>query len=91
MRITGKDWLFIALMGVVLVLFIAISGKEKTSKVPYDSAHLPFYEVMKKTGSKMQTEKGCESCHNEKVIPFPKGHPPKNRCLFCHRMKRIGQ
>ncbi len=91
MRITGKDGLFIALMGVVLILFVAISGKEKTSKVPYDSAHLPFYEVMKKTGSKQETEKGCESCHNEKAIPFPKGHPPKYRCLFCHKMKQIGQ
>lgn len=91
MRITKKDWLFIALMGVVLIIFIIITGKEKTSKVPDDAVHRPFYEVMKKTGSKKETEKGCESCHNDKVVPFPKNHPPKNRCLFCHKMKQMGQ
>ena len=88
MRITAKDWLFIALMAVVFIFIIAISGKEKTSKVPYDSNHLKFYEALKKTGSKKEAEKGCESCHNEKIVPFPTGHPPKNRCLFCHKMKQ---
>ncbi len=91
MRITGKDWLFITLIGVVLLLIVAVSGKERTSKVPYDSAHLPFYEIMKKTGSKKEAEKGCEACHNEKAILFPKRHPRKNRCLFCHKMKQEGQ
>jgi hypothetical protein len=90
MRVTGKDWLFLAIMVVVLLVFILVSGKEKTRKVPYDAVHRPFYEKMKKTGSKKETEQGCESCHNEKVVPFPKGHPPKNRCLFCHKMKQIG-
>ena len=91
MRITRKDWLFLAIMIVVLLVFILVSGKEKTRKVPYDAVHRPFYEVMKKTGSKKETEKGCESCHNDKVVPFPKNHPPKNRCLFCHKLKQMGQ
>jgi len=89
MRITRKDWLFLAIMVVVLLVFILVSGKEKTRKVPDDAVHRPFYEVMKKTGSKKAAEKGCESCHNDKVVPFPKNHPPKNRCLFCHKMKQI--
>ncbi len=91
MRISGKDWLFIALMGAVVLIFILISGKEKTKKVPYDEAHRPFYDLLKKTGSKIETEKGCVSCHNDANIPFPKGHPPKNRCLLCHRMMQVGQ
>ena len=89
MRITGKDWLFIAVLGAVLMVFFFISGEEKTSKVPYDEAHWPSYEIMKKTGSKREAEKGCEKCHNDGKIPFPKGHPSKDRCLFCHKMQRV--
>ncbi|HKZ17556.1 MAG TPA: cytochrome C [Geobacteraceae bacterium] len=91
MRISGKDWLFIALMGSVLLIFILISGEEKTSKIPYDDAHRPFYETLEKTGSKREAEKGCEKCHNDGNIPFPKDHPPKNRCLFCHKMQQVRQ
>lgn len=88
MRISGKDWLFLALMGAVLIIFILISGEEKTVKVPFDETHRPFYETMEKTGSKREAEKGCETCHNESSMPFPKNHPPKNRCLFCHKMQQ---
>ncbi len=88
MSISRKDWFFIALMGAVLLVFIIISGKETTKKVPYDATHRPFYELMKKTGSKMETEKGCEQCHNGKDVPFPKNHPAKNRCLLCHKMEQ---
>ncbi len=91
MRISGKDWLFIGLMGAVLLVFFLISGEEKTRKVPFDAPHRPFYETLKKTGSKREAEKGCETCHNDKGVPFPKGHPAKNRCLFCHKMKQINQ
>lgn len=91
MRITRKDWLFIALMGVVLLVFILISGEEKTKKVPFDTPHMPFYDRLKKTGSSREAEKGCETCHNDAIIPFPKNHPPKNRCLLCHKMKRQGR
>jgi hypothetical protein len=91
MRISRKDWLFIALMGIVLLIFFLISGEEKTKKVPYDKTHMPFYDLLKKTGSKREAEKGCDACHNDANIPFPKDHPPKNRCLFCHKMKQAGQ
>jgi hypothetical protein len=47
-----------------------------------------MYEVLRSTGSKVKAEQGCEDCHNATKIPFPKDHPPKNRCLFCHKMKR---
>jgi hypothetical protein len=89
MRISGKDWLFIGIIGVVLLVVILISGEEKTAKVPFDETHRPFYDIMKKTGSKRQAEKGCESCHNDANVPFPKDHPPKDRCLFCHKMQQV--
>lgn len=91
MKIGKKDWLFIVLAGIVLVIFFAISGKEKTKKVPFDDKHKPFYEIVKQSG-KMEADKGCPACHNEQGgIPFPPKHPvkPKDgpmRCLFCHKL-----
>lgn len=94
MKITKKDWIFIALIGAVLVIFYAISGEEKTKKVPYDEKHKPFYEVVERTGSKMEADKGCPACHFEPGgVPFPAKHPVKPeggpmRCLFCHKLKK---
>lgn len=93
MKISRNDWLFIALFGVVLIVFLVISGPVKTKKVPYDDKHKQFYEIVQQTGSKMEADKGCPACHNEQGgIPFPAKHPvkPKDgpmRCLFCHKLK----
>jgi hypothetical protein len=95
MNISKKDWFFIVIVGIVLIVFIAISGEEKTKKVPYNENHIPSYELMKKSQSKMEVDKGCPTCHNEQGgIPFPPKHPvkPKDgpmRCLFCHKLKKI--
>ena len=95
MKIGKKDWIFIALIAIVLAVFYAISGKEKTKKVPLDEKHKPFYEVVKQTGSKMEADKGCPACHFEPGgIPFPPKHPvkPKDgpmRCLYCHKLQKI--
>ena len=93
MKISNKDWGFIALIIVVLAIFYAISGEEKTKKVPFDDKHRSFYEIVKQTGSKMEADKGCPVCHNEQPggVPFPTKHPvkPKDgpmRCLFCHKL-----
>lgn len=97
MKIDRKDWIFIAIIVAVLVLFYAISGEEKTRKVPYDDSHKPFYEIVNRTGSKMEADKGCPACHNEQGgVPFPAKHPvkPKDgpmRCLFCHKLKKINE
>lgn len=96
MRISKKDWLFISLIAVVIIVFVLISGEEKTKRVPLDSYHKPSYETFKKTGSKMEADKGCPSCHFEPGgVPFPPKHPvkPKDgpmRCLFCHKLKLSG-
>jgi hypothetical protein len=36
---------------------------------------------------KKAAEKFCEECHNPEgeAGPLPKDHPPKYRCLFCHK------
>ena len=94
MKIMKSDWFFILLGSVVLILFIVISGPEKTKKVPYNDKHKVFYNMVKQSGSKMEADKECPACHNEKGgIPFPAKHPVKPtggpmRCLFCHKLEK---
>lgn len=94
MKIGKNDWIFIALGAIVLIVFLVISGPEKTRKVPNDKTHTKFYDIVRQTGSKMEADKGCPACHNEQGgIPFPAKHPvkPKDgpmRCLFCHKLEK---
>jgi hypothetical protein len=38
---------------------------------------------------KKEAEKFCEECHSpEGVAPLPEDHPPKYRCLFCHKREQ---
>jgi len=86
MAIKKRDWLFVALVVVVLGIFIAISGKEKTTRVPYDDIHAKFYDMLEAKGKK-ETEKYCKECHNQDNIALSENHPPPFRCLFCHKLK----
>lgn len=97
MRISKKDWIFIGIIAAVIAIFFAISGEEKTKRVPLDETHKASYELFKKTGSKMEADKGCPACHFQGPggVPFPAKHPvkPKEgpmRCLFCHKLKLAG-
>jgi len=91
MKILKKDLLFFALIVLVLALVFFFSGKETTKKVPFNDAHRAVYGILEKSGSRRDAERTCEECHNEQKVPFPKGHPPKNRCLFCHKMTSIAK
>lgn len=103
MRIERRDWIFIAVVVIVLVVFISISGKEHTTPVPNDQMHRIVYETAFRNApvpdapifkrafykpDKKGAEAYCEPCHKEKGVQFPPNHPPKNRCLFCHKLKR---
>jgi hypothetical protein len=93
MKIRKQDWMFIGIVVAVLGIFFAITGEEKTHRVPLDDNHKPFYEIVKKSG-KMEADKGCPTCHYEPGgVPFPAKHPVKpkdgpSRCLFCHKLKK---
>jgi len=91
MKLVAKDLLFVAGAAAVLVTVFLLSGKETTKKVPHDAAHLATYEVLEKTGSRREAERGCEMCHNAKMNPLPANHPPKDRCLFCHKIERTAR
>lgn len=91
MTIGKKDWLFIVGALVVLGFFFAISGEEKTKKMPKNETHQRFYDMLQKEGkSKKEVDPLCAECHDGVKIPFPSNHPEKPggapmRCLFCHK------
>lgn len=64
-----------------LFLFLWNAPEETTVRLPHDETHLGFHKMAKK-----EAEKFCGECHNpEGAAPLPDGHPPKYRCLFCHK------
>lgn len=74
--------LFILLCGGIL-LFLWNAPPETTAKLPKDEDHLKYYSMDKKVA-----EKECQNCHNPEKIPLPDQHPPKYRCLFCHKKQK---
>ncbi len=103
MKLDKRDWLFAALLVVIVGIFIAISGKEKTKQVPRDDTHRIVYATAYRNApgpeasifkraffkpDKKGAEAFCEPCHKERGVPFPPNHPPKNRCLFCHKLAK---
>lgn len=90
MKISHKDWIFIGLVCAVLLLVFLISGRETTRKVPLDENHRTVYRSISSPGGKAEAERKCGDCHNPAKIPFPENHPPGDRCLLCHKLKRTG-
>lgn len=70
------------LVAVGILFFLLNAPEETTSKLPKDEIHSEFHAI----ASKKEAEKSCTDCHSEGgVSPLPEGHPPKYRCLFCHK------
>lgn len=86
MALHKRDWLFAAIVVAVFGFFILISGEEKTTRIPYDDLHKEFYPIIRAEGKKAG-EKFCGKCHNDEQVAFPDNHPPKFRCLFCHKLE----
>ena len=86
MKVTKRDFLTIAAFAVMLIVLIMSSIHEKAKRVPVDEKHRDFYEAMQKGWDRIETERGCISCHNPHAIPLPKKHPPKEQCLICHKL-----
>ena len=84
MRITGRDWSFIVIAGVIFAILMMNAGKEKPKKIPGDKRHRALVEWVAKGGGREEAEKVCATCHNPRVTPLPPKHPPKEQCLLCH-------
>lgn len=83
--VSQKNTLLINLLFVAgcaaILIFLLKAPPESTVRLPKDETHLRFHAMGKK-----EAEKHCESCHYpEGEAPLPAGHPPKYRCLFCHK------
>jgi len=81
----SKTWLlnvaFVLLCGGILV-FLLNAPEETTSFLPKDADHIKLHSIK----GKKEAEKYCVECHDTgKVYPLPAEHPPKYRCLFCHK------
>lgn len=63
-----------------LFLFLWNAPQETTARLPNDQDHAIFMQMEKKAA-----EKQCEKCHSPQSAPLPADHPPKYRCLFCHK------
>ena len=101
MKIEKRDVIFIGLAVALLAAIISFSGKETTKPVPKNQTHKTVYDVanrnapgpdasiFKKTFFKpdrKEAEKLCEPCHDQRGVKLPPNHPPKYRCLFCHKL-----
>lgn len=65
-----------------MLLFLLNAPKETTSKLPHDPQHIRFQSIK----NKKDAEKFCEECHFPNgQAPLPDNHPPKFRCLLCHK------
>lgn len=69
-----------------LFLFLWNAPPETTVKLPHDATHSKYYPMDKK-----EAEKECQDCHNPQGVTFPKNHPSKLRCLFCHKKIELPQ
>jgi cbb3-type cytochrome oxidase cytochrome c subunit len=86
MKISQRDWIFAAVIAVVLGALFLGKGKLKAGNTPDDNKHRQFYEAMSKGGERIAVEKGCTVCHGPQSTPLSKSHPPKEQCLICHTL-----
>ncbi len=76
--------LIFALVCCGILLFLLRAPEESTVRLPKDEKHKEFFSIK----SKKEAEKFCNQCHGEKKdAALPANHPPKYRCLFCHKRK----
>ena len=72
--------------GLLILVILWLAPAETTKPIPRDDIHQKFYTIVQNEGKKA-AEAFCQDCHNEDQVPFPADHPPKFRCLFCHKLK----
>ena len=79
-----RSWIYTALFiaaSLLILLFLWNAPPETTKRVPRDENHARLLKMKRK-----EAERHCEECHSEEGgMPLPKEHPPKYRCLFCHK------
>lgn len=82
-----KRDILLLLGALAIVAFLWMAPEQTTKYIPKDEIHLKFYPMVQKEGKKA-AEKFCQDCHNEEQVAFPADHPPKLRCIFCHKIDK---
>ncbi len=91
MKLAKRDWIFMAMIAVVLVaLVIGNRSKHAFKKVPNDGKHSRYYQLMQQGSERIRVEKECTVCHGS-TTPLSKAHPPKEQCLICHQLFQINK
>jgi hypothetical protein len=85
-RLSGKDYVMICILLLVLGVLTFGPGKGMGKKVPTDPRHMPIYEAIRSGRPQAETELVCSTCHGKSSVPLPKNHPPKEQCLTCHQL-----
>ena len=68
--------------GAAILIFLLRAPEETTARLPHDQNHERFYSIE----NKKDAEKFCTECHSpDNLAPLSQDHPPKYRCLFCHK------
>lgn len=80
-----KRDILVLIGGIIIVTALWLAPDETTSHVPKNETHLKYYEIAHSEGKKT-AEKFCQECHNAEQVKFPADHPPKFRCLLCHKL-----
>jgi cytochrome c553 len=87
MKIATNTWranLLFALLCIAILLVLFKAPPETTALVPNDAQHTPLLALK----DKKEAEKFCADCHGPQgQAPLRSDHPPKYRCLFCHKTR----
>ncbi len=81
LRLLVINIVFVVVCAGILV-FLVNAPKETTTPLPHNDIHERLHAIK----NKKEAEKFCLDCHDQdKDAPLPADHPPKFRCLFCHK------
>jgi hypothetical protein len=84
MKFAARDWIFIAVIAIVLGVLLFSTLRKMPAKTPADAVHRPFLQALARGTSREDVERKCPGCHNPQAFPLPAKHPPKEQCLICH-------
>ena len=84
MKIRKADILFIMLIPAVVLCLWLLTTEQTTVRIPLDEEHHESLQAYRADGKKA-AEQLCSACHGEEAIPLSEQHPPKYRCMFCHK------
>jgi len=89
MKIRRADIAFIILISLVVLCLWLLTTEQTTLRIPPDDDHRELLQIYR-AGGKKAAERECRTCHGDDGIPLSELHPPKYRCMFCHKPSSPG-